>query len=698
MWLVLAAVSLILLPQLARTLKPPTWEVEGSPSQRAAALVARGFPDLGEEQVVMAFASPTWLASAAEYRRTVAAAVHALDARPEVAAVRPLPLLTGQDPRHVYIGFGVAGDEASRRQRVAAQEAAVQSAVRRAAGSAVTVTLVGTSAVYRELNRAGLDDLRRVEIITIPVAMLVLVLGLGAVGAAVVPLLIAAAAMLAGMAALVVAGAMVRIDSAVLTVMATLCLGLGLDYTLLILLRYRQARGAGDGPRVAVVQAVTTAGTTVAWCAMAILLACASLLIVPAPAVRTLALAGMLGTFVTMSAALTLLPALLPFLDRRLSWGRLPWRRTSRAMPGWVAWARHLMRHPWRYALGVAAIMLLAAAPVTDIRLGMHYERAAISHTDTGRGLAQMEGDGLAGTSMLALPRPPGAAPVEIGALAAELRADPRVAMVSVMDNGRDLTVLSIGERHSPDSAASAALHQRIYDLARQVAPTGPRPLVAGATALLADLTAELRTRLWQVLALVLACSFALLLVIFRSVLIPLKAITMNLLSIAAAFGLLTLCFQHASTAGTVDVALPLLAFTIVFGLSLDYEVFLAHRIAEHYRSTGDNTEAVVEGIRHTARPITLAAVVLATTFLGLLFTHRQDHQQAGFAVGAAIILDATLIRMVLVPALMRLFGERNWWLPGPLSRLLPPPVHRPAATGERHVPEPGYAGTAHTS
>ncbi|MFI7134478.1 MMPL family transporter [Nonomuraea sp. NPDC050153] len=668
-WLAVAALSLVLLPQLQQRLKPPAWEIEGSPSQRATAMLAREFPGLGAERMVLAFDSPRWVASDPRYRRAVAATAGALAARPEIGAVHRMRPLPGQDPRHAYVTAGVSGDEAGRRQRLDTQRAAVRDAVRQASAGAVTVTPVSTSATYEELNRAGIDDLRTAEIVTVPAALLILVLGLGAVGAAVVPLLVAAAAILASLAVLAGIAAPAGVDSTVVTVICTLCLGLGLDYTLLIMLRYRQARAGGDDPRTAVGGAMATAGSTVAWCAVAILLACASLFVVPAPVVRTIAVASMLGTAITMTAALTLLPALLPKLDRLLGWGRLPRRRRAGTTPRWVTWARHLMRRPWRYVLGVTSVMLLAAAPVAGLRLGMHYESSSIAHSDLGRALARMESDGLASTTTLALPRQNGAAPVETRALVAALRADPRVAQVTVMDNGRNLTVLSVVERHAPDSAHSAALQQHMRDLARRHLPPGQETLAAGAAALLADLAEEFRTRLWQVLALVLGCSFVLLMLMFRSLLIPVKAICMNLLSIGAAFGLLTLLFQHVGAAGTVNVALPLLAFTLVFGLSLDYEVFLTHRIAEHHRATGDNTEAVIEGIRHTAHPITLAAAVMATTFFGLLLTHRADHQQAGFAVGAAIILDATLVRMVLVPALMRLFGERNWWLPRLRSR-----------------------------
>ncbi|QYC40108.1 Membrane protein YdfJ [Nonomuraea coxensis DSM 45129] len=670
LWLALAAGSAALLPGLTGRLTPPSLEVPGSPSAVAAAVIARGFPGQGTEQVLLAFSSPTLAAREPLYQRTVAAVARALDARPDVGALLPLPPVGGQAERHAYVLAGVLGDEPARQRNLPGQLADARRAALQASGGAVGVTILGVSRAFAQLAHTDLADLRETESRTVPLAGLLLVLGLGALGAAAVPLLVGGAAILTALGALALASRFWPVDSTVLTYTVTMAVGLGLDYTLIILLRYRQARHAGRPPVTAAAHATATAGGTVAWCALAILVTSAALLVVGVPWARSMALAGMLAAGVTAPAALTLAPALLPLLDRRLGWGTLPWRRPGRERsPAWTRGAAHLMRHPVRYATAAVVLLLLAAAPVLHLRTGLHYDRDTLSGTDMGGGLAQLERDGLAGLTSLALPHPPGTPPVDTTALAAALRADPRVSLVSAFDNGRDLTLMLVADRFAPDGEQAAAFQRDLRALAARLLPPGQRVHAVGPAARLADLSAAALTGLWRVLPVVLPASFVLLLVTFRSLLIPLKAVAMNLLCVGATFGLLTLAFQDTGRTPDVNVLLPLVIFTLVFGLSLDYEVFLVHRVHEHYRRTGDNTAAVLHGLRHTARPVTLAAAIMAVTFAGLMFTRRADFQQGGFAVAVAIVLDATLIRMVLVPALMRLLGRHNWWLPGAQRR-----------------------------
>ncbi|MEW9551862.1 MMPL family transporter [Nonomuraea sp. NPDC050783] len=672
LWLALAAGSALLLPGLTGRLTPPSLEVPGSESATAAAMIARAFPEQGTEQVMLAFDSPTLAAREPAFQRTVAAVTRALDARPDVGALLPLPPIAGQQPGHAYVLAGVHGDELARQRNLPAQLAQARQAAREASGGSVGVTILGVSRAFAQLAHTDLADLRAMETRTLPPAVLLLVLGLGAAGAAVVPLLVGGAAILTATGVLALASRFWHVDSTVLTYTVTMALGLGLDYTLLVLLRYRQARRAGRPPRAAAAHAAATAGGTVAWCALAILVTSCALLIVGVPWAHSMAVAGMLAASVTGLAALTLAPALLPRLDRWLEWGTLPWRRPGRDAdrpPAWLRCAGHLMRHPARYAAAATALLLLAAVPVLHLRVGLHYDRDTLTGTDIGAGLARLEKDGVAGVTDLALPHPPGAPPVDTTALAAALRADPRVSLVTAFDNGRDLTLMLVADRCAPDGDAAVAVQRDVHALAARLLPEGQRVLATGPAARLADLAAASLAGLWQVLLVVLLASFALLLVTFRSLLIPLKAVAMNLLCVCAAFGLLTLAFQDTGRSPDVNALLPLIIFTVVFGLSLDYEVFLVHRIHEHYRRTGDNTAAVLHGLRHTARPITLAAAIMAVTFSGLLFTRRLDFQQGGFAVAVAIVLDATVIRMVLVPALMRLLGHRNWWLPGDQRR-----------------------------
>ncbi|WP_449065369.1 MMPL family transporter [Planomonospora algeriensis] len=241
-------------------------------------------------------------------------------------------------------------------------------------------------------------------------------------------------------------------------------------------------------------------------------------------------------------------------------------------------------------------------------------------------------------------------------------------------------------------TGGAAALNERIArapDLG--LLPARQPVLVGGPAAMTADLGAASTDRLWQVAALVLSGSLLFLLAAFRSLLLPLKAVLLNLLTVAAAFGLTVWVFQGPSGAGTVSAVLPVALLTLVFGLSMDYEVFVVHRIAEYRRAGAGDTEAVALGLRHSARTVTLAAAVMVVTFGGLIAGHRQEVRQLGFAVAAAITIDAVLVRLVMVPALMRLLGRGNWWLPAPLARLLPSapsaPSAAPAVPGVSAVP-----------
>ncbi|MCC3766357.1 MMPL family transporter [Streptomyces sp. UNOC14_S4] len=671
-WAVLVLASALLALVRLDGLDAPPPRVPGSPSARAAELLTRGMPRVGTEQVMLAFDSPVLRASDEPYRDAVLDTARALTARPAVGGALPVPEQPGQDLHHAYLLLGVNGDQRQRQRDMPVLRDEARRAAAHASRGRVTVSLVGLTAVVSELNRGDIDDLRRAETVTVPLALLLLTVGLGSLGSALVPLLVAGAGVAVGVGALSLLSLATDVDTLMLAVTTTVGFGLGLDYALLVLVRYRRARTEGATPTAAVAHASATAGRAVRWCALAVLLASAALLAVPLVYVRTMGLAALIATGVTYAAAATLLPRVLPRVDPLLGWGTLPGRRGRPSPPasaGWASWARRLMRSPWPFLLAALAVLALATAPALGLRLWMGIDRPALAHSDAGRGMARMERDRIAGGSVVALPHAGTAGPVDTTALTEKLRTDPRVAFTAAFDNGKDLTVLVIVQRVPADSEDSAALVRDVRSSAEHTLSRGHPVFVGGASAALIDLRAALLAALRRAVPLVLAVSFVLLVAVFRSVLIPFKAIAMNLLSIAAALGLLTAW----SPGGEVDNVIPLLAFTIVFGLSMDYEVFLVHAITEHYRGTGDSREAVAHGLSRTARPISLAAGAMAVVFAGLLTAGRQDIRQLGFAVSVAVLLDATLIRIVVVPTLMRLMGHRNWWFPAPLARFLPP-------------------------
>ncbi|MGW0708276.1 MMPL family transporter [Streptomyces sp. NPDC002643] len=766
MWALLALAAGLAIPVGLHHPQEMSLEAPGSSSARATALIERGFPEIGSRQVILAFDSPTLTLDAEPYQRALAATTEALGSAPGIGQVMSVPAPPDLDPHHTYLAAGVRGDADLGPLLPLWQERAERAAARASSGR-VEVALTGFPPVAAELQRTGLADLRTVEAVTLPAALVVLTVGLGAVGSAVVLLGTAAFGVLLGAGAMAALGTVLPVDSTSLTVVSTVGLAVGLDYSLLILLRYRRHRRDGDAPLEAARRTRASAGRAVLWCAGAVVLTCTGLLTVPLDFVRTMAAAAVVATASTAVVAVTALPAALARLDALLTWGRLRVARgggrgrlhtgrgsgrsrfrlgpgsgrlrvgragdrlrtgqgsdRSRPCPdqggGRLArpapeehvvrpslgerptppaalgerFTRHLMRRPWPYLLGALAVVALAAAPAGQLRLGLQLDRGAIADTPAGRGLQQLEADGLTNVTFLALPHRPGTGPVDTTLLADALRSDPRVSGFGVLDNGRDLTVVTITDRVRADSPASAGLVDDLRATAAQTLPGRPA-YSGGPAAALADLRDAAVAAAKPVAVLAATGSFLLMLVAFRSVVLPLKALAMNVLSTAAAFGLLA--WVTGQTAQTVNVGVPLLALTVVFGLSLDYEILLVHRVTEHYRTTGDHREAVARGMRDSARPITVGAAVMATVFAGLMATHRQDFQQLGFLVAAAVLLDATLIRIVVVPALMRLLGHRNWWMPRVLHRLVPPVAVRPALPPQRpgHPEKPAPVATA---
>ncbi|MER7505305.1 MMPL family transporter [Nonomuraea pusilla] len=714
-WATLIAGSAVLIPGLLDRAIAPAIRVEGSASLTGARLLEQGFPRLGGEQMMMIFASATLSDADEPYQRALHDALRAVSAQPQVGGTQLLPVVAGQDRRHAYAIIGVNGDQRARQAALPPLLGAAREAADRASGGRVDVHVVSESALLAEAKHTDLADLRRAELLAVPLSLLVLLAGLASGGAALAVLAVAGTVTVTALGVMAAAGLLgVPVNTFMLAVAATVGLALGLDYALLILVRYRQSRAAGHDRHEAAAVAVGTAGRTAAWCAVGVALTAAALLVVRTSMIRTMGAAVSVTALVAALAAVTLLPAVLVAADRRLLRRRRlrlpaflsrrvralldrPARRRSPHAEGpschppirgrredehgWGRWARHLMRHPVAYTLACSGLLLAAAAPLAGVHLAFDLDRASIAGTDFGRGLTAMEGDGISSSVAVALPHPAGAPPVDTATLVTALKQDPRVSFCTSLDNGRDLTVVIVIVRTHIDDPASTAMAREITGrLVPASLPPGQRAFVTGPNVIFSDLMDETTSQLGTVIPLVLGCSLVFLLVTFRSVLLPLKAVLMNLLAVTAAFGLLTLATRHLPhLVGThVNTLVPLLAFTLVFGLSIDYEIFLIHRIAEHYHAGGDNTAAVVHGLRHTARPITVAAAVMVATFAALLTAHRHHLVQLGLAVATAITLDATVIRLALVPALMRILGARNWWLPAPLARLLPTPRTTP--------------------
>ncbi|MGW4847276.1 MMPL family transporter [Nocardia brasiliensis] len=699
-WLIAIVIGLCGLPRLLSSVVSPSIEVEGSESQRATEVLGAALPSLGNDAMIAVLNSETRRAVDPEFRAALGAGMAALGEEHGVSGVVSLPLIGDPRPAPVladtfeplrplfrdehtaYLLVGLSGNDQERQDRVPAQQRVIDDAVQAASGGTVRVYLVGISAFGQAVQQAEIADLLRIELIAVPVAILVLLIGLRAPVAALVPAGMAGAAVLTTLGVFALLDDVFRVDGMLLVGTNAVGLGVGIDYALFVMNRYREELAGGAQPERAVATAAATTGRTVVYSGLILALACTSLFLVRWPVFAQAAVGIMVVTAAALAASVSLLPAALIPLTRWLEW-RPRWM--SEQVPGGTGkvegrdrlarWAAHLMRRPWPYAIAVTAGLLLAAVPMADMQLGINLERRALAGTPDriGQEIVDRDAPGLTSTLLVVMQRPADTAAPDTGPLVDALRADAEVAGASVIDDGVAVQAVIVVPRHLPDSPAVVRLVERIRtQIVPTAAPPGLPVLVGGSSALVADLLTETSRKLWWVVGCVLTMMFVVLVAVLRSVLLPLKAMLMSLLATGASFGLTVLLFQGDTGDDVADPAdpgllwpqVPLVVFVLLFGLSTDYELFLVRRIQEEYAATGDNRVAVATGLQRTARPISLAAAILAVAFGSLLISDINGLRAFGFAIAAALIIDATVVRLVLVPALMQIMGRWNWWLP----------------------------------
>jgi RND superfamily putative drug exporter len=469
-------------------------------------------------------------------------------------------------------------------------------------------------------------------------------------------------------------------------------IGVGIDYSLLVLTRFRAAMKGGKDRHDAVVEAVTTAGRSVIIAGLTVVIAVLGLALTGLPYMYGVAISASFAVLVVMLAAVTLLPALLSYLGPRVDRLRIPFLgRTLRAegnshSPA-ARWSHAVQRRPWTAAIVATAILLALAAPALAMRLG--FPDAGNDPPDTMTRQAydlQTEGfgPGTNGPLVIAAELPDRGARQEIDALARRLRSENGVAFVAdpqINQSGTAATITVIPTTSPQDKQTEDLVNRLRADVVPdELAGTGISAEIGGVTAALEDQSEYMKDRLPVFIAAVVGLSFVILLVAFHSPLISLKAGVMNLLSVSAAYGVMTLVAKGGAVGELIGIDhevpiapfMPVMMFAILFGLSMDYEVFLISRIREEYLRHGDTRRAVADGLARTARVITAAAAIMVVVFLAFLAAPDTFLKLFGIGLASAIFLDATLVRMVLVPAVMQLLGNRNWWIPDWLERILP--------------------------
>jgi len=551
------------------------------------------------------------------------------------------------------------------------------------------VTVGGRDAVFDRLSRVIESDLAKAEAIAIPLTLLLLVVVFGGIVAALLPVAVGIAAILGAFLVLFGITEFTNVSIFSLNLVTALGLGLAIDYSLFIVSRFREEREAGLNVDDAVVRTIATAGRTIAFSAVTVAISLSALLVFPLYFLRSFAFAGIGVLAVAMSTSLLALPALLAILGDRVDSLRVFRRRPSRGR--WSSLARGVIRHPFLVLVAGVAVLLVVATPFRRVEFAEADDRA-LPPGDDVRNTSDILRTEFASGEANAFPV------VAIGStedlniigFASELSTLPGVARVDSLNGsyvsgdevpsspqanlrfaGDNQTWFSVVPSIEPISPEGEALVRRIRGLDTPFEST----LVGGATAALIDSKDAILSRIPLAGGLIVAATFVLLFLMFGSLLVPLKAIVLNTLSLSATFGMMVWVFQdgHGSgllgftATGQTDTTTPILMFCIAFGLSMDYEVFLLSRIKEEYDSSHDNEQSIIAGLEKTGGLVTAAALLLAITFFAFATSGVSSIKLFGLGLGVAVLVDAFIVRVTLVPAFMKLAGDWNWWLPRPL-------------------------------
>ncbi len=575
------------------------------------------------------------------------------------------------------------------------------------------------------------------ELIGLAFAMLVLILAFGSVLAMGLPIAVALGGVGAGIAMTLLLSHLFTIPDATTMLGMMIGLGVGIDYALFIVSRFREGLHEGHSPRDATVAAMESAGRAVVFAGTTVMISMLGLLLVGIGWIGGMGIGVSITVLATMLTSTTLLPALLGFARERVELTRwrgliaagfiavalfglgvgfaplaavgaalavftllasLAFSPLRRAVPRRVPksvretyanrWSRTIQRNPLRWVVGATALLLVLAAPVTSMRLGWADEGNFPKNTTTRQAydlLAQGFGDGFNGPFLITVVPDAGDSPEVVGRLHRALEQTAGVAAVTPPTANEPAQpaayLMSLVATTAPQDEGTSDLVRRLRNnvIPAAVAGTGLDVQVTGSAATNIDITDYLAERMPIFFGAVLALSFLLLMTVFRSLLVPLKAVVMNVLSIGAAYGIVVAVFQWGWASellgiegGPINPFVPMMLFAVVFGLSMDYEVFMLSRIREEYLRTGNATTSVADGLASTARVITAAAAIMVVLFASFMLEENREIKLFGLGLALAVLLDATLVRMVVVPATMELLGDRNWWLPRWLDRILP--------------------------
>jgi putative drug exporter of the RND superfamily len=681
-WLVaLAAVTA--LAQVVGARYHNDFALPGTDSQRALDVLQRDDPaEAGSTiQVVLQSAGGLGAPSA---RERVEPMVNRLARLPHVADVRSPYDSPGAISADGTVGYATVTLDAQSQDVPAAEVRRIIDSAREAAGDGLRVELGGDPVRGAQESSGGAS-----EGVGLLAAVVIMVLLFGSLLAASLPIIIAVFAVGAAVGLVALASRLATVADFTVPLMILVGLGVGIDYALLVFSRYRAELIAGRPGDQAVRRALDTAGRTVFFAGCTVIVALLGLVVLGLGSLQGVALAVALTVLVTMLAALTLLPALLAVFGGRIE--RSVRRRTQRAArraaergtvprtegSAWRRWSAAVQRRPLIAAVLPTLALLALAAPLLSMRLGFADAGTDPAQTTTRKAydlLSQGFGPGFNGPLVVVVQGDQQAADTARQALS----TTPGVAAaIEPQPTSGNTSVIIVFPVSAPQAAQTTDLVQRLRDdmLPPVAARTGATFLVGGSTAAVVDFADAVANRLPAFVIIVVGVSALLLMLVFRSLLIPVKAALLNLLSVGAAMGVITLVFQRGALGvqpGPIEAYVPVMIFAIVFGLSMDYEVFLLARMHEAWRDRRDASTAITEGLATTGRVVTAAAAIMVVVFGAFLLSPDRMLRQFGLGLAVAVLLDAVVIRCLIVPAVMQLFGRWAWWLPAPMARRLP--------------------------
>jgi RND superfamily putative drug exporter len=683
-WLVVAVAVL----SLQMTIGGETsddWSIPGTEAQLGADLLLDSFPAEGGVAGRVVFVDPDGDVTDSAARATIKETLAAFSAGPNILAVSdpfdPARPTVSPDGRIAFATIRYSVDPPGPAEGEAALEA---------------VDIAHRAGLDAELSREivrGVEEVKGGEMIGLMVAVIVLLVAFGSVIAAGIPIGSAIFGIFVGLGLVTVMAGLTDVPSVSPMIASMIGIGVGIDYALFVVTRHRGFLHDGKDPVEAAALANATAGTSVLFAGTTVVIALFGLVLAGIPSIATMGYASAITVAVAMAGAVTLLPAFLGLAGHRIDRWKIGRRTrtttTVAAHETWSGrWADRVGRNPWRYALVSLLGLLTIAAPVLDMRTGIADDGTAPTEHTYRKAydlLAAGFGPGFNGPLTIALDG--AGAPVaatDLAAVGAAVAATDGIAFVAepAVSPSGDTAVITAFPVTGPSDPRTEALVHTLRDsvLPSALGSTSLDAYVTGQTAGFIDISEKLGSRLPLFIAAVVGLSFLLLMLVFRSIVVPFKAAIMNLLSIGGAYGVVVAVFQWGwgneaiGVESTLPVSpfLPMIMFAILFGLSMDYEVFLLSRVREEFVRTGDSHQSVVDGLASTARVISSAALIMISVFAAFLLTPDAEIKMFAIGLTVAVLVDATVVRMVLVPATMALMGDANWWLPGWLDRLLP--------------------------